>query len=145
LTVTGWPFIVRTGAVVSPGLGGATKDVLPPTKTASSDVAGEAAAGEGFAGGGGDAIAGGGEGLTASGGGVELGDAGVGLFKGTADVAPGGLGLLASDVGCAGVDLGVVRPSARTNAIGGSKTPSKFAAQADHEGSIAETSVGIDN
>jgi hypothetical protein len=141
----GWPFIVRTGAVVSPGPGEAARDVLPPTTTTGSDVAGEAAANEDFAGGGGDAITGGGDGLTASGGDVELGDAGVGLFKGTADVAPEGLGSLASDVGCAGVDLGVVRPSARTNAIGGSKTPWKFAAQADHAGSIAETSVGIDN
>jgi hypothetical protein len=145
LAVTGCPFTVRTGAIVSSGPRGATGDALPPTTTTSTDVAGEAAAGEGFAGGGEDAIVRGGEGLTASGGDVGLGDARVGLFKGTADGVLDGLGSLASGVGCAGADLGVARPSARTNTIGGSKTPSKFVAQADHAGSIAETSIGIDN
>lgn len=145
MAVTGRPFIVRTGAVLAPGTGPATRDVLPPITTASTDVSGGAAAGEGLARGDGDAITGDGEGLTASGGGVGLGDAGVGLFKGTADGILEGLGSLASGVGCAGTDLGVVRPLARTKEIGGSKTPWKFVPQADHAGTSAETSDGIDN
>jgi hypothetical protein len=48
-------------------------------------------------------------------------------------------------VGCAGVDLGVVRPACSVNAIGGSKIPNKLFAQDAHNGSKFLTIGGIEN
>lgn len=64
--------------------------------------------------------------------------AGVGPAGGVVPPPPPG-------VDWAGAFLGVVRPAAGCNAIGGSKTPSKFDTQVDHAGSNSVTIAGSDN